>query len=153
MATCMHICYHLLQLVSILLCVSWITNTCDVTVICTWPKKLCALSCSHTSVILCITLVLGFISLEDPSFSILYGLPILLFFDAYLVWTFMINDIICCLLGVIEIHGHISLWSMLMVRTSFKKNGALGKRSPTTTSLPIKQISIVFEFAFSGHLA
>jgi hypothetical protein len=31
---------------------------------------------------------------------------------------------------------------MLMVTTSFKKNGALGKPSPTTTSLPIKQISM-----------
>ena len=42
---------------------------------------------------------------------------------------------------------------MLMVRTSFKKNGALGKPSPLTTSLTIKQVSIVFEFVFNGHLA
>jgi len=79
---------HLLQFVAIsylyFFGVSWITNTCDGVVICTWPKKLCALSCSHTSVTLCSTLVIGFISLEDPSFSILHGLSILFFFDAYL---------------------------------------------------------------------
>lgn len=134
-----HVCYYLLRSVSVLFCVSWITNTCDVTVICNWPKKPYALSRSLTSVILCSTFVLGFISLEYPSFSILHGLPILLFFDVYLVWTFIINDIICSSSRVIESHGHISLWSRLMIRASFKKNGALGKPSPLLPPSPLNK--------------